>query len=1070
MNRRGASRRELLAVVASFVVIGLGGASASATEENKAVPSPMADTVSALDGRHVYIVPSTADGAAAMKAADADVIAEYPSFSLVSADGSKNRLLVNAGADIRDDMSAVTVADGKLDPSSEPQLAATSGPSLAIVQFVGPIKDKWLETLRKTGATVVSYISENAYIVHASSAQTAAVSALAAEDEVRAVTPFTAAEKTAPGIESSGTVEVAVETIAGAPGAAARKVLAEGDELRAHAAFGGTVTKFAALDAAQVDALSTDPGVVSIEPWVEPQLFDERAALIVAGRVNSAGTSTLTGVPNYLGFLRGNGFSTDFAPGTIDITDEGIDKGVVPVPAGSHDDFFVNGNDLAPSRIKYAQESTVDSNARDCGGHGTNVASIAAGFNDDAGAAVEDAAGFNYGLGIAPRARIGATKIFNCAGSFDVSTTFAALRSAAYASGARISNNSWGSNVGGAYDASAREFDFLVRDAQPGTAGNQQMINIFSAGNAGSGGNTIGSPGTAKNVITVGASESIRPIGATDGCGVTDAGADNARDIINFSSRGPTDDGRLKPDVVAPGTHITGAQPQTGADFNGSGTCNPQFPAGSSLYTLVSGTSQAAPEVSGFAALIRDWFRREVGGGTAVPSPALTKAIMVNTATDEVGGQTGAGGINDNAPTQIQGWGRINLKNTLDSTPREYLDQSSRFGSSGQLRRTTYTTADPAKPLKVTLAYTDAPGPTSGNAFVNNLDLVVNAGGESYKGNVLTDGQSVAGGTADLRNNLENVILPPGFFGDRFSVEVRGTNIAGDGVPGNADTTDQDYALVVSNANASADGPVLVHDLTTTAELGASDGDGAIEPGEQFRLNERLRNRGTATASGITATLSGPARTTVPVSNSAYPNIARDATGSNFTPFRVRLEDNFVCGAPVKLTLDLTTAQGNDRVRISVPTGGPGTPVNRNSTDVPKAIPDANSAGVTSNLVLSGPGIIQDLDVRIPGITHTFVGDLAISLIAPNSTTILLSSRRGASGDNFTNTVFDDEAATAISSGAAPFTGSFRPEQPLSVVDGMQAAGTWTLKVVDAAADDVGTLNGWGLRETRPGC
>ncbi len=334
---------------------------------------------------------------------------------------------------------------------------------------------------------------------------------------------------------------------------------------------------------------------------------------------------------------------------------------------------------------------------------------------------------------------------------------------------------------------------------------------------------------------------------------------------------------------------------------------------------------------------------------------------------------------------------------------------------------------------------------------------------------MLEGGQSVPGGTADPRNNLENVFLPAGFSG-RFTVDVRGTNIAGDGVPGNADVSDQDYALVVSNANAAANGPVLVHDLTTTAEVGAGDGDGFFEPGEQFRLHERLLNSGTSMASGITAVLVGPARTTVPVSNSAYPNIARDATGTNTTPFRVRLENNFVCGNPVRLKLNLTTAQGNSSVRISVPTGGPGTPVNRDSTDVPKAIPDSNPTGMTSTLVTSGPGTIQDLDVRIPGITHTFDGDLVISLIAPDSTAVLLSSRRGGAGDNFTNTVFDDEAATAISSGVAPFTGSFRPEQPLSVLDGTPAAGTWTLKVVDAAADDVGTLGSWGLRETRPGC
>ena len=229
----------------------------------------------------------------------------------------------------------------------------------------------------------------------------------------------------------------------------------------------------------------------------------------------------------------------------VDITDEGIDKGVVPAPAGSHPDLFRNGNAASTSRIAYAHEATAgDADARDCGGHGTNVASIAAGYNTQTGASFEDAQGFNYGLGISPRSKVGATKIFNCAGNFDVTTSITDLRSQAYARGARISNNSWGSSVGGAYNATAQEFDALARDAQPGVAGNQQITQVVSAGNSGAGANTIGSPGTAKNVITVGASESVRAIGATDGCGVPDTGANNAKDIIDFSSRGPTDDGR----------------------------------------------------------------------------------------------------------------------------------------------------------------------------------------------------------------------------------------------------------------------------------------------------------------------------------------------------------------------------------------------------------------------------------------------------------------------------------------------------------------------------------------------
>src|SRR5205085_7282675 len=109
------------------------------------------------------------------------------------------------------------------------------------------------------------------------------------------------------------------------------------------------------------------------------------------------------------------------------------------------------------------------------------------------------------------------------------------------------------------YDASAQAYDAIVRDAQSGAAGLQQLTVVFAAGNDGSGTNTVSSPATAKNVICVGASENVRQTG-TDGCGVANGGADSANDIINFSSRGPVNsaggDGRIKPDIVAPGTHI----------------------------------------------------------------------------------------------------------------------------------------------------------------------------------------------------------------------------------------------------------------------------------------------------------------------------------------------------------------------------------------------------------------------------------------------------------------------------------------------------------------------------------
>ena len=98
---------------------------------------------------------------------------------------------------------------------------------------------------------------------------------------------------------------------------------------------------------------------------------------------------------------------------------------------------------------------------------------------------------------------------------------------------------------------------------------------------------------------------------------------------------------------------------------------------------------------------------------------------------------------------------------------------------------------------------------------------------------------------------------------------------------------------------------------------------------------------------------------------------------------------------------------------------------------------------------------VQDVDVNV-NITHTWDGDLVLSLITPTGTVVPLSNRRGSSGDNYTNTVFSDEAATPISGGSPPFTGSFRPESPLSVADGGSSLGAWRFKVVDQAGSGRG--------------
>lgn len=135
------------------------------------------------------------------------------------------------------------------------------------------------------------------------------------------------------------------------------------------------------------------------------------------------------------------------------------------------------------------------------------------------------------------------------------------------------------------------------------------------------------------------------------------------------------------------------------------------------------------------------------------------------------------------------------------------------------------------------------------------------------------------------------------------------------------------------------------------------------------------------------------------------------------------------------------------------------------STDVPKPI--ADSTTVWSVINVPDDKTIVDVDVKL-NIRHTWDEDVDIFLISPGGTRIELSTDNGGSGDNYTNTVFDDEAAPSITSGTAPFAGSYRPEGLLSVVDGTSAAGTWKLEVTDDSNQDTGTLISWSLTVTYP--
>ncbi len=687
-------------------------------------------------------------------------------------------------------------------------------PGLRIVQFSGPIQDSWYAAMENAGLSVVVYLPDYAYLVWGDGN---AVNRLARNAPMRwsgVYQPFYALSPELTNVKADSEVKVVVQ-VYNFDGAdkivdqilgKSAEVLRTPQHVLVYQNLGVTVK------AEQLNWLASLPGVVNVESYPIYEKMDEVQGQIMVGNLNAAGTQP--SAPGYLAWLTGvAGMSTNAADYPIvDVTDDGIDNGTT---TPLHPDFYTLGMTNTTDRLIYNQNWTTDAAADGKAGHGNLNASVVAGYNDKTGSAYEDANGYNYGLGINPFGRVAGSKVFCNSGNWCLANDdYTKLLSTTYAFGGRISTNSWGSNSGGAYSTDEQAYDALVRDAQPGTAfpGNQELFVVFSAGNAGSSDNTTGSPGNAKNVITVGAAENYRPTW-TDGCNIAAAGADSAMDIISFSSRGPTDDARIKPDIVAPGTHIEGtASMATG--YDGTGVCDKYMPTGQTLYAASSGTSHSAPAIAGAASLLYNYYQTHLSYGVA-PSPAMLKAYLINSTRYLTG--TAA---NDNLPSKAQGFGEILLSTALSPISRLLVDQATVFGATGESYQMVGTIPDSSQPFRVTLAWSDAPGATTGASYVNNLDLEVEIGGQIYKGNVFTKSVSMVGGTADARNNVESVFLPAGTSG-AFTVRVKATLVAGDGLPGNSDTTDQDFALIVTNGFQGGVGVVtgLVSDGATSAPI-----------------------------------------------------------------------------------------------------------------------------------------------------------------------------------------------------------------------------------------------------------
>ncbi len=606
-----------------------------------------------------------------------------------------------------------------------------------MVAFDGPVQTEWRLELEAAGATLRAYLPDHAWLVEAPLDRREAIRRLPHVEwmgEYRPalkVQPLLAAlSRQHPGLP----VPITLQTFSPGDVAGLERELAAAGASDIRTAQGrrwGLLR--AVLPARAAVELAQQPEVQWVEHHEPARLLNDAAR--DADRLNADIVRETYG-------LDGSGQ-------IVAIADTGLDSGDTNT---LHPDFA--------GRLLHVFDIGRLTNWSDTYYHGTHVAASVLG----SGAA----SGGQY-RGVAPGAGLVVQSVMTAGGSLALPDDLNDLYRPPHELGARIHSDSWGSAVFGEYTSDSMTTDEFLWD-------HPDMLIAFAAGNEGEDLDrngvidpvSLNAPATAKNVLTVGASESGRPPGgggktsatyggtwgysyrvppiSTDYISSSPEGAPQG--IVAFSSRGPTVDGRIKPDVVAPGTDVVSARSRASAS-TGWGVL-----PGNTNYCFMGGTSMSTPLAAGAAALVRQ-FAVDLRG-IENPSGALIKAALAGGARSLAPGQYGTGEFREipegPRPNSVEGWGQIDLGETLfpDEGLQSILMEGPAALYTGGSHSMSFLAATGA-PLTVVMAYSDYPSSLAAAVnLVNDLDLeLLDPDGVLHHPNGL-DGP-------DDRNNIEGI-------------------------------------------------------------------------------------------------------------------------------------------------------------------------------------------------------------------------------------------------------------------------------------------------------------------------